>query len=266
MNTEILAIANGYGNVDVCDGLRKGYVHVRGQRLQPLCRKLGIKFAQAWIGFDGKKRYGYHPVFDGVVVSARSAPKLLTAIKDRDERAQSPAALFRKEKARQAKIEKEKARRERCDNLGINPDGRTAKWLGRGDIDDDLAELIGFKTAYRHEYTDYDERFSGEEFYSLRSCGYSPTEAREELRSTARNLKQEEPIPATWPEYLEMYEFNSPIAQALASVLKEPHRSHPIWFKEAEIAVHRLGLPLDNLSYDLIKQAIEQWRREREDY
>jgi hypothetical protein len=29
--------------------------------------------------------------------------------------------------------------------------------------------------------------------------------------------------------------------------------------------VRRLGLPLDNVSYDLIKSAIDQWRRERED-
>jgi hypothetical protein len=128
-----------------------------------------------------------------------------------------------------------------------------------------LAELIGFKAPYRHEYTDYDECFSSEEFSSLRSCGLSPGEARDELRFTARMLKQEEPIPPTWPDFLEKYKFDSPIAKALASVLKEPQRSHPVWFKEAEIAVRRLGLPLDNLSYDHIKLTIDQWRREQED-
>ncbi len=87
-----------------------------------------------------------------------------------------------------------------------------------------------------------------------------------ESRFTARMLKQEEPILATWPDFLEMDKFDSPIAKELASVLKEPQRSHPVWFKEAEIAVRRLGLPLDNLSYDLIKLAIDQWRRQREDY
>jgi Rad4 beta-hairpin domain 3 len=86
-----------YGNVDGRYGVRKGYVYVRGQRLQSLCRKLGIRFAQALIEFGGKKRFGYHPIFDGVVVSARSASKLLAAIKEREERAHSPAAVARKE-------------------------------------------------------------------------------------------------------------------------------------------------------------------------
>jgi hypothetical protein len=81
------------------------------------------------VELDGDKRHGCHPRFDGVVVSARSATKSLGAIKERQQRVQSPAALARKEKARQAKIEQDKARRERCDSLGIAPDGRTVKWL-----------------------------------------------------------------------------------------------------------------------------------------
>src|ERR1043165_9216206 len=253
-----LAIANVYGNVDVRNSLSKAYVHIRGHRLQPLCRKLGIKFAQALIDFGGKKRYGFQPVYDGVVVSAKSAPKLLAAIKERDERANNPAALARKEKARQARLGQERARRERCDNIGIDPDGQTAKWLAQGEIDADLAELIGWKAAYRHEYTDYDERLNSKEFYNLRSCGFSPQEARDELRETARNLATEKPIPATWPEYLETYGFDSPIAKALASIFKEPERCHPIWFKEAQIAVRRLSLPLDGLTYEIVTEAIDQ--------
>jgi hypothetical protein len=225
--------------------------------------KLKIKFAQALIDIAGKKRCGYHPVFDGVVLSARSAPKLLAAIKEREERAQSPAAQARKDKARQAKVLKEAARQERCTNLGIDAEGQTARWLEQGEIDDDLAELIGWKVAHRHEYTDYDQRFSDEEFYELRSIGYSPAEAREEMQGLARTLQQEEPIPATWPDYLAMYGFASHIATALAGVLKDPSRCHPVWFKEAEIAVRRGDLPLDGLTYEGIQQAIDQWRCER---
>ena len=85
-----LKIANDYGNVDVREKLSKAYVHVGGQRLQPLCRKLGIKYAQALVGFSerGRKaRFGYQPEFDGVVVSARSAQKLRRAIEERVKRA-----------------------------------------------------------------------------------------------------------------------------------------------------------------------------------
>jgi hypothetical protein len=85
-----LKIANCYGSVDVRDHLSKVYTHVRGKRLQPLCLKLNIPFAQALIGFSERGRrgkYGYSPVFDGVVVTAQSANKLLQAIEDRKERA-----------------------------------------------------------------------------------------------------------------------------------------------------------------------------------
>lgn len=85
-----LKIANSYGNVDVRTKLSKAYVHVGGQRLQPLCRKLGIKYAQALVGFSERgpsARFGYQPQFDCVVVSARYARKLLRAIEERVERA-----------------------------------------------------------------------------------------------------------------------------------------------------------------------------------
>jgi hypothetical protein len=43
-------IANEYGNIDVRFGVPKGYVHVEGLRLAPLCRKLGITHALALVG------------------------------------------------------------------------------------------------------------------------------------------------------------------------------------------------------------------------
>jgi hypothetical protein len=51
-----LAIVNEYGNVDVRAGLSKVYQHVRGKNLQPLCRKLGIRFAPAVVDFAGSGR------------------------------------------------------------------------------------------------------------------------------------------------------------------------------------------------------------------
>lgn len=82
----LLKKANQYGNVDIIDGVPAGYGHVSGRNLQPLCRKMGIKFAPAVVGFTGSRRYGYQPVKDGVVVSAKSAPKLEAALAERDAR------------------------------------------------------------------------------------------------------------------------------------------------------------------------------------
>lgn len=82
-----LAIANSYGDVDLTrTSLSKQYSHVRGKRLQPICRKLKIKFARAVVGFQGEKQFGYKPLFDGVVVSSRSAQKLSDAIHVRDSK------------------------------------------------------------------------------------------------------------------------------------------------------------------------------------
>jgi len=109
MTTNRLKIANSFCNVDVRKGLSKAYVHFKGQRLQPLCRKLGIKYAQALVGFSerGRKaRFGYQPIFDGVVVSAKSASKLMYAVEDRDKRAmarpvKSPEQLAKDRNRRQ---------------------------------------------------------------------------------------------------------------------------------------------------------------------
>ncbi len=261
-----LKIANRYGNVDVRQALPKRYAHISGERLQPLCRKLGIKYAPALVGFEGKKRYGYSPVFDGVVVSAQSATKLLKAIKEREARAKDPKVIAAKERAKQRRAARQaEARRrfeEECDQLGVDPSSRTAEWLRSGQISEDEAELIAFKTAYRHEYTDYDDQFDWLDFHELRK-EFGHEEAVQMMRQTARDLREEGPIPATWPEYLAFYRFESPIAQALARTLKDPRQCHPTWFKEAEIAVRRAGLPLDSLSYEIIRGAIADLRFER---
>ena len=81
-----LSLANQYGDLDVRDGVPKGYEHVRGERLQPICRKLKIRFAQALLGWGGTKRFP-KPLHNGVVVSVRSAPRLRLALSEREQRA-----------------------------------------------------------------------------------------------------------------------------------------------------------------------------------
>jgi hypothetical protein len=258
---EKLKIANSHGCVDVRYGLPKTHMHVKGKRLQPLCRQLRIKFARALVGLEQSGSY-YRPTFDGVVVSARSAPKLREAIASRKMRANSPAAIARKRQRRRANAAEAQRRASRLKTLGLPPGSRTARLLDEGVVDEGLAELMGFKARYRHEFTNYDEYFDDESFYELRSLGYSPQEAGEEMRSTARAQKQEDPLPATWPEYLEKYGFDSPVAKALAGVLQSTTNCHPTWFKEAEIAVRRAGLPLAGLTYETIKRVVARWRSE----
>lgn len=107
---DLLKIANVYGNVDVRLGTPKGYEHVRGERLQPLCRKLGIRYAQALVRWGGTKRYP-RPVFDGVVVSKRSTAKLKAAIDERKLRVatKNQRVLRKTEKLRAERREQRRA-------------------------------------------------------------------------------------------------------------------------------------------------------------
>lgn len=80
-----LKIANQWGNVEVAN-MSKAYVHIRGQRLQPLCRANKIKYADAMIGWGGTSRYP-KPQLYGVVVHRSQAAKLESLIADRNARA-----------------------------------------------------------------------------------------------------------------------------------------------------------------------------------
>jgi len=80
-----ISIANEYGDVDVRNGLTGQYRHISGKRLQPLCRKLNIRFARALVEWGGTYRHP-KPVYNGVVVSAASADKLMAAIQAREEK------------------------------------------------------------------------------------------------------------------------------------------------------------------------------------
>ena len=243
-----LAIANGYGNFDLTSKkLPSRYVHVKGKRLQPLCRKLKIKFLEAVVGFEGSRCHGYKPIKNGVIVSKQAAPKLAAAVAAREA---DPRNIKRSETDAQRRKRVAAEFAERCDRLGINPNGKTAQWLRSGHIDDDEAALISAKVAYRHEATDYEQ---------LLKTGFD--------RDLARSMSSEsDPSPQTWDEYLDRYGWSgNHIAQVLAKVLKSPDQSHPVWFAEAVIAVKRAGLPLETLTYEAIRDAIDHWRTDRSD-
>ena len=230
----------------------KRYVHVPGDRLQALCRKLGIKFAQALVDFGGKKRYGFHPVFDGVVVSARSAVKLQAAIAERKARASSPKAIAAKERGKKRRQE---LLVQSAEEIGAMVGSRTHRAYRRGELDQYTARLIAFKAKYRHEHTDYEERlaerpnrtdFGSYEDYRI---------AKEWHYEEARESREDDPIPDNWPEYLETYGFSGRIAEAMAGVLQNPMKAHPIWFCKCMLGLEMIGADVSALSYEKIRDA-----------
>lgn len=235
--SDLLKIVNEYGNVDVCSSLPKEFEHVPGKRLQPLCRKLGIRYAPALVGWGGSKKYP-KPQFDGVVVCHQSADRLRAEIEERERR--NPP-----ERREQAALRREKLKEQKNEHLvemGVNPDGRTARWLQRGEIDEYEARLIAFKVNYRHDYTDYNDLL--------------PTYGRE-----ARELITEDSLPSSWAEYLNAYPFPfEDVAKALSQLLRSPQQAHPVWFCEAILAVKQSGMSLDGLTYQSICDAINEWR------
>jgi hypothetical protein len=240
-----LAIADAGGSVDVRKPLQAHYLHVRGARLQPICRKLKIKFAIALVGFRRSGR-SWKPVTDGVVVSARSAPKLLHALEQRSARSRASAPA----RAR-GKVKREERRRQemrRVADLGIDPRSRTGQWLLAGEIDEQEALLLAFSAEYRHVHTDYED---------LLVSGF--------IKEDSRAFLVADPIPGTWGEYLAKYRFRSEAAKAMTRVLKDPRQAHPVWFREGDLALQRAGdsVDLERLTYEEICTLISQWRDDR---
>lgn len=197
MSDDFLAIANGFGSVDVRATLSKRYVHVPGKRLQPIWRKLGIKYANALTGFIDKKRFGWKPVLDGVVVSSQSAPKLIAEIENRRQRNTfTPEQLEQRQKARK----RQKARRQQKDieefasliriNYPSIPDGEDVEIatrackigsgrVGRSKMADDPVRLA-VVAHVRHSHTEYDDILDDEMPHA------TDWEEREEIRHFAR--------------------------------------------------------------------------------
>ncbi|XP_050068549.1 DNA repair protein complementing XP-C cells-like [Anopheles maculipalpis] len=71
---------NAYGNIEIFKEcmLPKGTVHLKHYGLSYICRKLGIDYAVAVVGF-GVHAGGNHPVFDGIVICEEHRDRLLEA-------------------------------------------------------------------------------------------------------------------------------------------------------------------------------------------
>ena len=239
----LLSIADKYGSVDLTrTRLSRRYRHVPGNRLSQLCERLGIACADAVVEWSGSWSRGRSPTKDGVVVSARSADKLLAAIEER-ERRNAP----KREAAKKKALAKRRAERQELAEAGIyDHDSRTAQAYLNGDIDEYEAQLIQFKAGYRHEHTNYEAWLEHED------------------RDSARELCQDQPIPDEWRRYLAKYDFPYPeVAERLSCVLESPEQAHPAWFCEAVLAVVQQGGCLEPWSYERVQEAVSEWRRVR---
>ena len=95
---------NGYGNIDVRDGVPAGLVHVRRMRAGPTAKSGHIPHASALVGFS-KWRGQYSPVLNGIVVRKKDKVKLLGLLLARDQK------KVRKEVRVEEKLNKPKAKR-----------------------------------------------------------------------------------------------------------------------------------------------------------
>jgi len=184
--------------------LSKAYVHIEGERLQPLCRKLGINYAQALVGFDERGRrgkYGYAPSFNGVVVSARSAPKLLKAIQEREARAatRKPTTPEQRRAARQRKQDRDVERffaaiKQQFPNMPGTEAMEVSRYaceIGSGRVGrtkmmpTQEAVELAVRAHIRHAHTLYDE-------YLDEQMPHASGEEREEIRAEARDRVRDE--------------------------------------------------------------------------
>lgn len=90
---------NRYGNIVVIDAIPEQHKHMMQSRLQPLCRKLGIDYADAVVEFS---KWG--PVKQGVVVLAKDVDALSEALVARDARNIKARAAREEKRKKVAKI------------------------------------------------------------------------------------------------------------------------------------------------------------------
>jgi hypothetical protein len=170
------------GKAEKCD-VPKGKALVRGRRLGPLCRKLGIEFT-AHVERWESNRFGSRPIYDGVLVSARSVPKLEAALAARNERSEQREAR-EVDRFAAAILERfprcppDEARRiaEHACKTGSGRVGRSATCAD--------AVRAAVVAHVRHEHTDY-EGLMEAGYDGLRGRRWVPHEEWAAVKDTAR--------------------------------------------------------------------------------
>ena len=79
---------------DVADRVPDGLVHVDLPRLGPTCKRLGIEYSKAIVGWNEFRKRGErhrHPVTSGVVIREADHDRLLAALADKKEKERKKA-------------------------------------------------------------------------------------------------------------------------------------------------------------------------------
>lgn len=74
---------NAHGNIDITGGVADGLVHVDLPRLGPTCKRIGVEYGRAvvgWAEFGRKYRRKRYPMFSGVVIRAEDHARLMAAL------------------------------------------------------------------------------------------------------------------------------------------------------------------------------------------
>lgn len=154
---------NADGVLDLRNGapVPQGCVYVRELRLQPLCRKLGIAYAEAQIGLL-RKGGVVKPRTQGVVIWAEDEPALRGALLQRELRR---APERRREAEREARKSAQVLMQIRNRFPGMSDEDAAAvverAWkvgggaVGRASKAQD-PQLLAVIAHIRHKYTDYD--------------------------------------------------------------------------------------------------------------
>jgi hypothetical protein len=80
-----------HGDIDITDGVPEGFIHVDLPRLGPTCKRIGIEYGKAIVGWSdiGRKfNKKHYPLFSGVVIRLVDHSRLMVAVEDKARRRQ----------------------------------------------------------------------------------------------------------------------------------------------------------------------------------
>lgn len=194
-------LTNEYGNIQKKDIIGKPeFAHVRGLRLQLVCRPAGIEFAPC---IDGYKRSGgrYNPVKDGIVIYSVDLEKMKAGIEDYGKR-NTPEVQEKRRLEKENRYRKEQKQfaleiRERFPFAPQHEEFHIAERacevgsgrVGRSNTAEDPVHAA-VVAHIRHTYTDYDglrEDLKSEGF----ECDYARDEAHISIKSRVREIVNE---------------------------------------------------------------------------
>ena len=79
------------GSIDITGGVPDGLVHVDLPRLGPTCKRIGVEYGKAvvgWTEFGRKHQRKRYPMFSGVIIRAGDHPRLMAALEEKAKKRQ----------------------------------------------------------------------------------------------------------------------------------------------------------------------------------